>query len=43
MMNTYMERYYYDGVSACGMVTDQMVWWADGFEDRTQGSELWTY
>lgn len=23
-----MKRYYYDGVSSCGMCTPHLIWWA---------------
>jgi hypothetical protein len=34
-VNTRMETYYYDAVSAAGFLTTQMLWWSD-MTDRTE-------
>ena len=34
-MNTAMETYYYDAVSAAGFLTSQMIWWSRSI-DRTE-------
>jgi len=36
-MNMKMETYYWDGVSACGMCTPHMIWWAMGYISEQAG------
>mgnify|MGYP003635508042 len=33
-MSERMETYYYDAVSAAGLLTSQMIWWSRSIDQR---------